>query len=401
MDVALFLGALALSAGWNTALVTVGAALLGAAAGAAGAFLFLRRRALAADAAAHATLPGVALAFIAMVWMGGDGRWLPGLMLGSAASAALGLWAVEAIPRRTRLGEDAAIGGVLASFFGFGVVLLTVIQAMPGGRQAGLDGFLLGATAGMLQAEALTIASMGAALALATFALRRPMTLASFDPGYAAAVGVNVRAVDLAILALALAVTVTGLKVVGLILIVALLIIPPAAARFWTERVDLTALGAALIGAVSAWIGAALSAAIPGAPTGALVVLSAAALFTVSMLMAPKRGALAEALARRRLSRRVHRRQGLLALARGEAIHDRDSLRALRGEGLIGRDGAPTMAGRAAAAAALRDEARWALARADAPGAPGMEGLRPIAEAFTPDEIAAFDARLGALRLAP
>jgi len=400
-DMAAFLAAAAFSGGYNTALVTLGAAMLGAAAGAAGAFVFLRRRALVSDALSHATLPGVALAFMAMVALGGEGRWLPGLLLGSALSAALGLLLVEAIIRRTRLSEDAAIGAVLSAFFGFGVVLLTLIQTMPGGRQAGLSGFLLGSTAGMLADEATLIAAMGALAAGVVFALRRPMTMTAFDPGFAASVGVNVRAVDLAIMGLALGVTVIGLKVVGLILIVALLIIPPVTARFWTDRVEVLAALSAAFGAVAGWLGAALSAAAAQAPTGPLVVLTAFAVFAVSMLLAPGRGVLAAGLRRAKMTLAVHRRQGLLELARGEPIHDALTLRVLRRAGLIRADGAPTLAGRAAAAQALRDEARWAQARRDAPAAPGQEGLTPIADAFTPDQIAALDARIAGVRVAP
>ncbi|MCA3575516.1 MAG: metal ABC transporter permease, partial [Aestuariivirga sp.] len=79
-----FLEALLLQSGYNASLVAVGAGLLGFAAGATGSFLFLRKRALVSDAIAHATLPGVALAFMAMVALGGDGRSLPVLLLGSA-----------------------------------------------------------------------------------------------------------------------------------------------------------------------------------------------------------------------------------------------------------------------------------------------------------------------------
>jgi hypothetical protein len=86
-----FVDALLLQAGYNAALVAIGAALLGFAAGATGTFLFLRKRALVSDAIAHATLPGVGLAFIIMVALGGDGRNLLGLLLGSAISAAVGL----------------------------------------------------------------------------------------------------------------------------------------------------------------------------------------------------------------------------------------------------------------------------------------------------------------------
>ena len=78
------LSALLLQSGYNAALVAIGAGLLGIAAGAGGSFLFLRKRALVSDAVAHATLPGVGLAFMVMVSLGGDGRSLPGLLAGSA-----------------------------------------------------------------------------------------------------------------------------------------------------------------------------------------------------------------------------------------------------------------------------------------------------------------------------
>jgi len=157
--------ALTLQGGWNASLVALGAGMLGLAAGGAGAFLFLRKRALVSDAASHATLPGVAAAFLVMVAFGGDGRFLPGLMLGSAISAGLGLALVSWITRATRLAEDAAIGAVLSVSFGLGIVLLTVIQTVPAGKAAGLEGFLLGSTAGMLQSEAMVIAAAGAAAA--------------------------------------------------------------------------------------------------------------------------------------------------------------------------------------------------------------------------------------------
>jgi manganese/zinc/iron transport system permease protein len=107
---------------------------------------------------------------------------------------------------------------------------------------------------------------------------------------------------------------------------------------------------------------------------------------------------LAAALRHRRLQARVHLRQGLLALARGDAVREPLTLRLLRRAGHIRGDGVPTLAGRAAAAAAARDEARWALARrvfADARVAERYDGLRDIAEALTSDQIAELDRRLG------
>lgn len=390
--------ALLLGAGYNAALVGIGAALLGIAAGAAGSFLYLRKRALVSDAVAHATLPGIGLAFLAMVAFGGDGRNLLGLLAGSAVSATAGLLAVDWMTRRTRLSEDAAIGAVLSVFFGAGVVLLTVIQSVGAGRQAGLEGFLLGSTAGMLFQDAVLIALGGGAAVLAVLLLRRPMTVVAFDAEFAAASGQNVRRIDLAMMGLVLAVTLIGLKLVGLVLIVALLIIPPVTARFWTQRTDRMVAIAGGLGGVAGYLGAAISASAPALPTGPIIVLVAAGLFALSLLVAPARGIAAALWRRRRFGRRVHRRQGLLAIARAEPIHDPLTLRILRREGLIRADGVATAAGRARAAKIARDERRWDVAREihqNTALAGRYDGLTPIEDVFTADEIAEFDRRLG------
>jgi len=388
------ISALLFSAGYNTALVTLGAALLGAGAGGIGAFILLRKRSLVSDAISHATLPGLAAAFILMVALGGDGRWLPGLLIGAAASSAIGLFFVEWIARRTRLGEDAAIGAVLSVFFGAGIVLMTVIQTLESGRQAGIATFLLGSTAGMLRSEAETIAVASLLIGIAIFLLRRRFTLVCFDEDYAATRGIDVRLTDFAMMGLLLSVTVIGLKVAGLVLIVALTIIPPVAARFWTERPERMVLIATGLGALAAYFGAALSSTAAGLPTGALIVLCAFALFLFSMVCSPVRGLLANALGRYRFQKRVHERQGLLALSRGEPVYDAYTLKLLRRRQLIWPDGVPTEAGRLAAADVARDEALWGIYRRLHPEeAAAMEhkGLVPIAEALPPDVIEDLD----------
>ena len=392
-----FLSALLLQAGYNTALVTIGAALLGASAGAIGTFVLLRKRSLVSDAISHATLPGLALAFIVMALLTGDGRWIAGLMIGAGASAGLGLVLVEWIGRRTRLTEDAAIGSVLAVFFGFGIVLLTVIQSLETGRQAGISSYLVGSTAGMLRSEAETIAIAALISGAAIFALRRPLTLVCFDQEYASVRGINVRATDLAMMGLLLVITVIGLKVAGLVLIVALTIIPPAAARFWTDRPEPMVIIAAALGAVAAYLGAVISSLDRGLPTGALIVLVAFAMFLVSLLLSPRRGLLASALKRLSFQREVHERQGLMALARGEPIYDTFTLRVLKRKGFIRADGVATLAGRGAAAGVMLDEARWSLYQKlfpdDAANA-AHHGVTPIAEALPADIVAELDRHL-------
>jgi len=182
------------------------------------------------------------------------------------------------------------------------------------------------------------------------------------------------------------------------VLIVALLIIPAVTARFWSDRSGHVIWIAGGLGGTAGYVGAAISASAPALPTGPVIVLVAAGLFAVSLLLAPVRGVLAAILRRRRFALRVHRRQGLLAIAARQAIREPFTLRLLVREGLVRPDGVPTDAGRAQAARVARDERRWDIAREihqDAGLTGRYDGLTPIEQVFTPDEIAEFDRRLG------
>lgn len=194
----------------------------------------------------------------------------------------------------------------------------------------------------MLQSDAMVLV-LAAALTLAlVLILRRPLTLVAFDPDFALATGRNVNRIDLAMMGIVLAVTVVGLKIVGLILIVALLIIPPVTARFWTERVDRVLLGAGIVGGLSGYVGAAISAAVPDVPTGPIIVLVSFALFMFSLLCAPGRGVVSSVVQHRQYQRRVHLRQGLLALAQGQPIYERLTQRLMERGGLMRGDGVAT-----------------------------------------------------------
>jgi manganese/zinc/iron transport system permease protein len=296
-----FLSVLLLQAGYNTVVVMLGAAALGIAAGTVGVFAMLRRRALVADAVAHATLPGVAIGFLVAVSLGLPGRSLPFLLTGAAATAVLAAISIQLVSTRTRLTEDAAIASVLATFFAVGIVLLTVIQTLKTGGQAGLDVYLLGATAGMLRHEAITLAVFSLVVIGFVTLLFKELTLIAFDFEFARAHGFPVRALDLAVLALVLAVVVTGIRVVGLVLIVALIVIPPAAARFWSNHAGrMTAISGAF-GALSAYFGAALSAVHPDTPTGAVIVLVAFAILLFSVFFGPAMGLIPRVLGARKL----------------------------------------------------------------------------------------------------
>ncbi len=282
---------LVLRGGHNATIVMIGSGLLGLAAGLVGAFALLRKRSLSADALSHATLPGLAGAFLIAQWAGiaPNGAIL---LFGAALAGLIAMWCVELMTHHTRLTEDAAIGMSLSVFFGAGIVLLTVIQRH-GGAQGGLKGFIYGQAASMMSDEAMLTGGIALGIILVSFLLHKELALVAFDEAFARVGGWRVFFIDAMLLLLVTLVTVAGLRIVGAILIVAMLIIPPAAARLWTDRVSFLLVLSGLIGGLSAYVGVAISATVPHAPTGAVIVLSAGAVFFVSLLAAPRRGLLA------------------------------------------------------------------------------------------------------------
>lgn len=284
---------LTFDAGYNTAIVMVATILLGASCGVVGTFAMLRRRALVADAVSHATLPGICIAFIVAAALGGPARSLPVLLLGASISSIFGVVCIQWIVRFSRLREDAAIGIVLSVFFAVGVVLLSVIQTMGAGQQAGLKTYIYGQAAAMTRGDATLLAGVaGAGVAMAALFFKEFRVLC-FDEGFAGVVGYPIHRLDLLMLSLIVLVTVAGLQAVGLLLVVAMLIIPSVAARFWTDQMVWVVVVAGSMGATSGYVGTAVSAILPRAPTGAVIVMCAGSFFLVSLLIAPRRGVVA------------------------------------------------------------------------------------------------------------
>ncbi len=310
-------------AGHNTTVVLYGTSILGAASGAVGTLLLLRKRALLADALSHAALPGVCVGFLAAVALGGTGRSIWILLPAAAAFGLLGVACVHVLTTIPRVKEDASIGVVLSVFFAAGIVLLSVIQGMQAGTQAGLKQFIFGQAATMSARDATGIAAIALATAILVAAVFKEMRLLCFDAEFARSLGWSSGLLDALLLAMVTTVTVVGLYAVGAILMVALLIIPPAAARFWTNSLRSMVLIAAAVGAAGCWLGTATSAIAGDTPTGPAIVTACGALFLVSMLGAPRRGLAAAALRRRSLSRTVARQHVLRAMIeQGEITGD-------------------------------------------------------------------------------
>ena len=299
---------------YNTRLVVICTILLGCACGLMGGFLLLRKRSLMGDTLSHATLPGVGLSFMLLVALGGDGKSLPILLAGAGITGVIGCAAVLFIREQTRIKDDAAMGIVLSVFFGAGVAILGVIQKMPEGSAAGLESFIYGKTASMVMSDFQILVFITVCVITCSLLLFKEFRLLCFDENFAAVLGWPVKFLDTLLLALITAVTVAGLQAVGLILIIAFLITPAAAARFWTNQLDRMLMLSALIGAASGWIGASLSAFFPRLPAGAVIVLVAALFFVVSMLIGTERGVMIRSLRQSQLEKRMGRQHLLRAL---------------------------------------------------------------------------------------
>jgi len=287
--------------------VTIGAALLGGAAGVAGSFAVLRRRSLVGDMLAHASLPGVCLAFLVM-----GSRELWGLALGALVSGLLAVGLMTVVTRWTRTKEDAAIGIMLSAFFGLGIVLLSAIQrSKAGGKSAGLNSYIFGEPGNMLDSDLVLLAVVAGLVLLVVIALYKEFKLVAFDAEFAQSQGWPRMGLDLAMMAAVATVTIVGLPIVGVILMAAMIILPAATARMWTNRFDRLLILAGAIGAATGALGVRLSA---GLPTGPTIVLTGAALFVLSLLLAPERGILARLWNETRLRLRVAREHLLRSL---------------------------------------------------------------------------------------
>ena len=292
-------------AGFNTNVVIAGTTLLGLAAGIVGVFTLLRKRSLTTDALSHATLPGIAIAFLIASGLGMTGRSLPVLLIGAAVTGVLGVVCIQAILRHTRLHEDAGIGVVLSVFFGAGVVGLSYIQANAPSGSGGLNAFIYGQAAAMRPGDVLLMCGIATAAVRATSLFLKEFALVCFNDAFAKVDGWPVSVIDMVMMTLVVVVTVAGLQAVGLIMVVALLIIPAVAARFWTERLWRLVIIAGVIGAMSGYLGSVVSALLPRKPAGAVIVLTSGVVFALSMLLAPARGVVASSVRRLRLRLRI------------------------------------------------------------------------------------------------
>jgi manganese/zinc/iron transport system permease protein len=265
--------------------VALGSGLLGVISGVLGCFAVLRRQGLLGDVLAHAALPGICLAYLLT-----NSKSSLVLLLGAAIAGWLAALALLQIVQQARLGEDSALGIVLSTFFAAGITLLTFLTKRGDAQGAGLDRFLFGQAAALIEEDVFVIAVLAAIAIGATALFYKEFKLLTFDALFARSIGLPTQALSVLLTSLVVVAIVIGLQTVGVVLMAAMLIGPAVAARQWTNRLGIMIVLAALFGAAAGLAGALLSLSAENIPTGPVTILSLTLIVVLSLLFAPARG---------------------------------------------------------------------------------------------------------------
>jgi len=254
--------------------------------------LVVRRSALLGDAISHAVLLGVALGWIA-------GRHV-GIFWGALIVGILTGLGVTYIERNSRIKQDTAMGILLTFTFALGLAIISIVDP------PGIDLFhvLFGNVLGVSNSDLILTSVSGGLVLLVVIVLFKQFHLWSFDPTMAQAIGLPVRGLQYIFTALLSATIVSALQAVGLILVIAMLIIPGATAYLLSDRLAHMMFIAAGIGLLSA-VGGLYGSYYVDVASGPSMVIFASLLFTVGFFFAPKQGLAVRALRRRRMMART------------------------------------------------------------------------------------------------
>ncbi|MEM1065663.1 MAG: metal ABC transporter permease [Pseudomonadota bacterium] len=289
-------------------MVFFGTSVMGLVAGALGSFAYLRKQSLISDVIGHSALPGALLAFLAAVTIFGvNGRNMIGLIVGAVITGTLAALFANVIATRTKIAIDTAMAISLTVFFGAGMILMRVIANNPFPGKGGINDYLFGNASVITIADLTTTIVVGAVALLLMLAFWKEFALRTFDPTLSTVLGFRAWLIDTLMFTTIVIAIVIGVKAVGVVLMIAFVVTPPAAARQWTTTLPgMVALSAA-IGAFGSGLGAYLSIMLGNIPSGPVIVLVLFAIFLISLLASPRRSIITMAVQRARAREALRR----------------------------------------------------------------------------------------------
>lgn len=297
-----------------------------------GAWLLLRRQSLLGDALSHSILPGIVLSYLAlnslerMHWISPESglRHLV-IFLGAAVSAVVSATLTELIQRWGRLDSGAAIGVVFTSMFALGLLLIRMFAdkthvdpdcVLYGSLERSVMIVISGPIA--IPQAAVVNAAMFAINGILVIVFFRQLRLSTFDPAFAEAVGLNAKWIQLLLMVITAATLVSAFESVGAILVIAMLIVPPATARLLTDRLATMIILSLVVAASSAVLGHVAALTLPkiifsrlgfpdvqDASTAGMMAVASGCLFLIAILGSPRYGIIHSALDRLRLKIRI------------------------------------------------------------------------------------------------
>lgn len=278
--------------------------LVATACGLVGNYLILRRMALVGDAISHSVLPGIAIAFLIA-----QSRSTLAMFLGALIAGIVTTIIIEAIHKKSRVKQDAAIGIAFTSLFAIGVILISLYASKVDLDQEcvlyGEIGFVTPLTQdvvmlGDLMLGPVPVVRMGVVAAITLLLILifyKELLVSSFDPALAFSLGINATIVHYALMCWLSVVVVSAFEAVGAILVIAMLILPGATASLLSQRLPvilgLSVIHAALSSALGIHLGTWLNCSLAGA-----MVVMAGFLFCLAWLFSPQQGLLWRALRR-------------------------------------------------------------------------------------------------------
>ena len=242
-----------------------------------GTFVVLKGLAFIGDAVSHAAFPGLVIAYM-LGWP---------LYVGGAIAAVATSLAIGWVSRRSQLRFDTSVGVLFAGMFALGIVLFSTLQ----NYVADLLSYLIGNVLAITVADLVQVVVLGAGILVVVILLRKELLFATFDPAGAAASGLPVATLEYALLALLGVTIIVSIQAVGIILVVAMLVTPAAAAQLLVTRFDRMMITAIVISAISTVVGLYASFYFNIA-SGATIVLVQTGMFLLALVIGP-RGVLA------------------------------------------------------------------------------------------------------------
>jgi len=211
------------------------------------------------------------------------------LALGAIILGIIAFFSIQMITTHSKVTLDGALALILSSFFGLGMALMSFVQGNPdyGGTQ-GLNDYIFGQAAYMLSSDVYLIITASAISLLLFIIFYHQIRIYIFDPVFSRTIGVNENFMNFLILTITILVVATGLKAVGAVLIVNILIAPAVIGQLWTNRFPVVLLIGGFSGAVAAFIGTYISTVGENIATGPAIILSLSAILVLSLFLSPK-----------------------------------------------------------------------------------------------------------------